>query len=488
MSESMETARSQRPESATSGTAPSAGEGRGAAEHDHHEHEQYPFLAHHFDTPKHQFESGKFGIWIFLVTEVLFFAGLFCAYSVYRGMHPEIFYWAHFYLDTNLGAVNTIVLIVSSFTAAWAVRNAQLGQQKLLVGNIVVTILCAFTFMSVKYVEYSHKFHDGLLWGGRSTAEGQPPRFRFDPHHPVWELEEFEHKHPAAAAAARRLYAQAHPETEGHGEHSGTSHDAPATAASASAAESSAPPPATSADVEGAAPSASAAAPGASAAMAQDLAPTEATPARNGENPSAGPLPTTDLAAAPSAATPPEATPEAVAAKDIADTTKAVAAREAPTAGEATSNQEGQAEGSADGDRDTVEVTPEEATAALSALAEMAAADAKKAAPENPLRELSEDEVLPLLRAGVVGPRAVTPEVPSHPKNAHIFFGIYFFMTGLHGLHVTGGIVVWIWLLRRALRGEFGPQYFGPIDYAALYWHLVDLVWIYLFPLLYLIH
>jgi cytochrome c oxidase subunit 3 len=70
----------------------------------------------------------------------------------------------------------------------------------------------------------------------------------------------------------------------------------------------------------------------------------------------------------------------------------------------------------------------------------------------------------------------------------HIFFGVYFFMTGLHGIHVLGGIIVWTWMLVRATRGVFGANYFGPIDYAALYWHLVDLVWIYLFPLLYLIH
>jgi len=50
------------------------------------------------------------------------------------------------------------------------------------------------------------------------------------------------------------------------------------------------------------------------------------------------------------------------------------------------------------------------------------------------------------------------------------------------------GIGIWVWLLLRAMKGQFGPQYFGPIDFAALYWHLVDLIWIYLFPLLYLIH
>jgi cytochrome c oxidase subunit 3 len=61
-------------------------------------------------------------------------------------------------------------------------------------------------------------------------------------------------------------------------------------------------------------------------------------------------------------------------------------------------------------------------------------------------------------------------------------------MTGLHGIHVVAGIITWGWLLRRAVRGEFGPAHFGAVDYAALYWHLVDLIWIYLFPLLYLIH
>ncbi len=60
-------------------------------------------------------------------------------------------------------------------------------------------------------------------------------------------------------------------------------------------------------------------------------------------------------------------------------------------------------------------------------------------------------------------------------------------MTGLHSFHVFAGIIVWLWMLARALKKQFGPTYFGPIDYAALYWHLVDMIWIYLFPLLYLI-
>jgi len=60
-------------------------------------------------------------------------------------------------------------------------------------------------------------------------------------------------------------------------------------------------------------------------------------------------------------------------------------------------------------------------------------------------------------------------------------------MTGLHALHILGGMGVIGWILRRAVRGDFSADYFNPVDYTALYWHLVDMIWIYLFPLLYLI-
>jgi len=113
-----------------------------------------------------------------------------------------------------------------------------------------------------------------------------------------------------------------------------------------------------------------------------------------------------------------------------------------------------------------------------------AAAPAEPTAFERP----TEEQIEPLIKAGVIGPQAENQAAISRPRNAHVFFSIYFCMTGLHGIHVVGGIIVWLWLLKRAAKNEFGPKYFGPIDYAALYWHLVDLIWIYLFPLLYLIH
>lgn len=73
-------------------------------------------------------------------------------------------------------------------------------------------------------------------------------------------------------------------------------------------------------------------------------------------------------------------------------------------------------------------------------------------------------------------------------KNVHIFFGIYFCMTGLHGIHVLAGVVMLVILLWGAILGKYDANYYTPVDLGGLYWHIVDLVWIYLFPLLYLIH
>jgi cytochrome c oxidase subunit 3 len=292
------------------------------AEHGHdHGHAHHPNLAHHFETPQQQFDAGKLGIWLFLLTEVLFFSGLFVAYTIYRSMRPEVFVYAHYFLDTKLGALNTCVLLISSLTAAWAVRNAQRGEKRLLLNNILITIACAATFMVVKYFEYSHKAHAGLL-----------PGPNFHPTEEVWEVRSFRDKHPEAAEYAEHLKTQA---------------------------------------------------------VRRAVKPAPAAP------------------------------------------------QQAPAGG-----------------------------------------------AERPTRE----QIEPLLQAGVVGDKAEDPAVPSRPRHAHVFFSVYFFMTGLHGFHVLAGIGVWVWLFFRARRGVFDANYFGPIDYAALYWHLVDLIWIYLFPLLYLIH
>jgi cytochrome c oxidase subunit 3 len=251
-----------------------------------HAHAHPDFLQHHFDTPAQQFNASKLGMWVFIATEILMFGGLFCAYAIWRGLEPDIFDNAHHFLNKIMGATNTVVLLFSSLTAALAVRSAQVGKRNLTSVYLVITILCACVFLVVKYFEYTHKFHLGLL-----------PGHCFG--------------HPWFSASIQ------------NGQEIGTC-------------------------------------------------------VRN-----------TDV-------------------------------------------QSG--------------VSPEW------------------------VRALDEDGHL-----RVLAPRS------------NMYFGLYFVMTGLHGLHVIIGMSVLLWVLVKNIQGKFSPAYFTPVDLGALYWHLVDLVWIYLFPLLYLV-
>lgn len=209
-------------------------------------------VQHHFVDSDQQFSAAKLGMWVFLVNEILFFGGLFCAYIIFRVWYPDLYTQASIELNKVMGGINTVVLILSSMTVAFAIRMAQINNIKWLRWNLLFTILLATTFLVIKYFEYEHKLHLGIGPGS------------------FWN----------------------------------------------------------------------------------------------------------------------------------------------PT--------------------------------------------------EEVLHELD------------------------HPK-ANIFFSIYYMMTGVHGLHVLIGIGLMIWLYIRAGKGHFSSEYFTPIEITGLYWHLVDLIWIFLFPLLYLI-
>jgi cytochrome c oxidase subunit III len=205
------------------------------------------YLQHHFADAEQQAESAKLGMWIFLLTEILLFGGLFGFYAFYRAWLPETFIEASKQLDVTLGGLNTVVLITSSLTMALSIRAIQLGKKKHTLIFLFATLILAGTFLVVKYFEYAHKFHEGLLPGKYYTFEG------------------------------------------------------------------------------------------------------------------------------------------------------------------------------------------------------------------------------------------------IHAVNPHIFFSIYFSMTGLHGIHVIVGMIVITWMIVRVSKNEFSPEYYTPIEMTGLYWHLVDIIWIFLFPLLYLI-
>ncbi len=292
-----------------------------AAQHTEAHHSS--FLAHHFHSPIQQFEAGKLGMWIFLLTEILLFGGLFCAYAVYRANRAEIFHFAYSqkWLDIRIGAINTLVLLLSSLTMAWAVRCAQLGRQKGLVVLLSVTLACGAIFLANKYVEYKHKWEEKLLPG--------------------------KYFHPEKLA-----------------EHSGAK---PALSALAGPGEIAGVPP---------------------------VASGSETRSQQGENPL----------------------------------------------------QQGE---------------------------NMPASGAERPpAPQEPV---------------VSGMASHDSGNHTPPQYVAIFFGIYFALTGLHALHVVAGMGAIAWVLYRAWLGHFGPSYFGPVDYVGLYWHLVDIIWIYLFPLLYLV-
>jgi len=130
------------------------------AEHAHHPRQQ-----HHFHSMDQQLEASILGMWIFLVTEIMFFGGLFMAYIVYRISYPEVWMESSNLLNVWLGGANTAVLICSSLTMVLAVRSAQVGSRNGQVVNLILTMLFGATFLVVKYFEYAEKFHHGLVPG-----------------------------------------------------------------------------------------------------------------------------------------------------------------------------------------------------------------------------------------------------------------------------------------------------------------------------------
>jgi len=138
---------------------------------DGHAHPHHPHLASHFESIEKQDYAARLGMWLFLGTEVLLFAGLFLGYTVYRYFYHETFHHCSRALDIKLGTINTIVLITSSLSVAIAYWAVKVGKKTLAIGMLVFTIACAFAFLGIKYMEYSHKFHVGELPGKWFHAE-----------------------------------------------------------------------------------------------------------------------------------------------------------------------------------------------------------------------------------------------------------------------------------------------------------------------------
>jgi cytochrome c oxidase subunit III len=148
--------------------------------HGHAHAAHHPALQHQFEDLAQQQESATLGMWLFLVTEVMFFGGLFMAYLLYRVWYPEAWTLGSLELDLVLGGVNTVVLIGSSLTMAFAVRAAQTGFPRATVVWLLITMALGLVFLVIKGFEYAHKVHEHHVPG---------PNFVWDgPHGPQVEI------------------------------------------------------------------------------------------------------------------------------------------------------------------------------------------------------------------------------------------------------------------------------------------------------------
>lgn len=138
--------------------------------HGHHD----PLLSHQFEDMNQQNEAYTVGMWVFLITELMFFGGLFAAYIIYRSKYYDGFFAAHEHLDVILGGLNTLVLLTSSLTMALAVRAAMLRRYMAQIGFLTATWLCAAGFMVIKAIEYTSKYDHNLIPGVNFDTVGNP--------------------------------------------------------------------------------------------------------------------------------------------------------------------------------------------------------------------------------------------------------------------------------------------------------------------------
>jgi cytochrome c oxidase subunit III len=143
-----------------------------------HAHEETLALREQFDTEAQQKDASTLGMWVFLITEIMFFGGMFLAYTIYRSTYPEIFAVCSSSLNVYIGAANTVVLLCSSFTMVMAVRSAQLGRQGAIVFNLILTLILGFIFLGVKAYEWNEKFVEHHVPGHSFHLEGLAPELQ----------------------------------------------------------------------------------------------------------------------------------------------------------------------------------------------------------------------------------------------------------------------------------------------------------------------
>jgi cytochrome c oxidase subunit 3 len=136
-------------------------------------HTEHAALAHQFENLEQQQDADTLGIWVFLVTEIMFFGGLFAAYAIYRSLYFAAFAGGSRILDVRLGALNTVVLLGSSLTMALSVRSAHTGNRRALVLFLILTMILGGVFLGVKAYEYDQKFVEHVVPSLDWAPEGE---------------------------------------------------------------------------------------------------------------------------------------------------------------------------------------------------------------------------------------------------------------------------------------------------------------------------
>ena len=137
-----------------------------------HGHGESLALREQFETESQQKDASTLGMWLFLITEVMFFGGMFLVYTIYRSIYPHVFAVASSSLKVYIGAANTVVLLCSSFTMVLAVRAAQLGQRRAIVLFLILTLILGGIFLGVKAYEWNEKFEEHHIPGAHFHFEG----------------------------------------------------------------------------------------------------------------------------------------------------------------------------------------------------------------------------------------------------------------------------------------------------------------------------
>jgi cytochrome c oxidase subunit III len=137
-----------------------------------HAHAESLALREQFDTAEQQKDASTLGMWVFLITEVMFFGGMFLAYTVYRDIYFSVFALASSSLNVTIGAINTAVLLCSSFTMVMAVRAAQVGQRNAIIIFLILTLILGMVFLGVKAYEWNEKFVEHHIPGPSFHLEG----------------------------------------------------------------------------------------------------------------------------------------------------------------------------------------------------------------------------------------------------------------------------------------------------------------------------